>query len=124
MDVMIAMLKFKIFCSSDNVVIVDVVLLTSEASTASHASDIMKELISLCVDLKSFLADNNGLGSEETDAIKSICSIFENALSSSDGLPNEHVLAVLTVLFQKLGMLDYFFICCIRVTQLYFFHGT
>ena len=124
MDVMIAMLKFKIFCSSDNVVIVDVVLLTSEASTASHASDIMKELISHCIDLKSFLADNNGLGSEEADAIKSICSIFENALSSSDGLPNEHVLAVLTVLFQKLGMLDYFFIFCIRATQLYFSLGT
>ncbi|XWS43128.1 hypothetical protein CRYUN_Cryun16bG0075700 [Craigia yunnanensis] len=85
------------------------VLLTSEASTASQASDIMKELISHHIDLKSFSADNNGLGSEETDAIKSICSIFENALSSSDGLPNEHVLAVLTVLFQKLGESSYIF---------------
>ncbi|PPD81417.1 hypothetical protein GOBAR_DD21651 [Gossypium barbadense] len=77
-------------------------LLSSEASVASHASDIMKELISQHIDLKSLSSDNNGLGSEEADAIKSICSIFENTLSSSDGIPNEHVLAVLTVLFQKL----------------------
>lgn len=81
---------------------------------ASHASDIMKELISHNIDLKSLSSDNNSLGSAEADAIKSICSIFENTLSSSDGIPNEHVLAVLTVLFHKLGMLDYyFFICCI-----------
>lgn len=102
------MLVFKNFSSSDTVIFVELVLLTSEASTASQASDIMKELISHHLDLKSFSAENNGLGSEEADAIKSICSIFENALSSSDGLPNEHVLAVLTVLFQKLGMLDCF----------------
>ncbi|KAL1075665.1 hypothetical protein V6Z11_D11G380100, partial [Gossypium hirsutum] len=84
-------------------------LLSSEASVASHASDIMKELISQHIDLKSLSSDNNGLGSEEADAIKSICSIFENTLSSSDGIPNEHVLAVLTVLFQKLGESSYIF---------------
>ncbi|KAE8671691.1 ARM repeat superfamily protein, putative isoform 2 [Hibiscus syriacus] len=84
-------------------------LLSSEASVASHASNIMKELISHHLDLKSFSFDNNGLGSEEADAINSICSIFESALSSSDGLPNEHVLAVLTVLFQKLGESSYIF---------------
>ncbi|XVF56162.1 hypothetical protein PTKIN_Ptkin06aG0095200 [Pterospermum kingtungense] len=85
------------------------VLLTSEACTASKASDIMKELISHHLDLKSFSADNDGLGSEEADAIRSICSIFESALSSSDGLPNEHILAVLTVLFKKLGKSSYIF---------------
>ncbi|XWS59109.1 hypothetical protein CRYUN_Cryun08bG0093900 [Craigia yunnanensis] len=85
------------------------VILTFEASTTSQASDIMKELINHHIDVKSFSADTNGLGSEEAYAIKSICSIFENALSSSDGLPNEHVLAVLTVLFQKLGESSYIF---------------
>ncbi|KAK5787250.1 uncharacterized protein LOC108474118 [Gossypium arboreum] len=84
-------------------------LLSSEASVASHASDIMKELITDHIDLKSLSSDNNGLGSEEADALKSICSIFENTLSSSDGIPNEHVLAVLTVLFQKLGESSYIF---------------
>ncbi|KAK8588814.1 hypothetical protein V6N13_087709 [Hibiscus sabdariffa] len=84
-------------------------LLSSEASVASHASNIMKELISHHLDLKSFSFANNDLGSEEGDAIRSICSIFESSLSSSDGLPNEHVLAVLTVLFQKLGESSYIF---------------
>ncbi|XVE61118.1 hypothetical protein DITRI_Ditri06bG0014200 [Diplodiscus trichospermus] len=84
-------------------------LLTFEASTASQASDILTELIRHHIDLKPFSADSNVLGSEEADAIKSICSIFENALSSSDGLPNEHVLAVLTVMFQKLGESSYIF---------------
>ncbi|XP_017977564.1 PREDICTED: RRP12-like protein isoform X2 [Theobroma cacao] len=85
------------------------VLLTSEASTTSLASVIMKELISNHIDLKSFSAENNGLGSEEADAIKSICAILENTLSSSDGIPNEHVMAVLTVLFQRLGESSYIF---------------
>ncbi|XVF07210.1 hypothetical protein REPUB_Repub06bG0119000 [Reevesia pubescens] len=85
------------------------VLLTLEASTASQASVIMKDLISHHIDLNSFSADNNGLGSEEVDAIKSICAIFENTLASSDEVPNEHVLAVLTVLFQKLGDFSYIF---------------
>ncbi|XP_022766661.1 RRP12-like protein [Durio zibethinus] len=85
------------------------VLLTFEASMASQASIIMKNLISHHIDLKSFSADNDGLGSEEADAIKSLCAIFENTLSSSDGIPNEHVLAVLSVLFQKLGELSYIF---------------
>lgn len=85
------------------------VLLTSEASVASQASNIVNELISHHIDLKTFSADNNGLGSEEEYAIKSICAIFENALSSSDGLPNQRVFTVLTVLFQKLGESSYIF---------------
>ncbi|KHG08770.1 RRP12-like protein [Gossypium arboreum] len=98
---------FKSSQSSD--VMKEATLLSSEASVASHASDIMKELITDHIDLKSLSSDNNGLGSEEADALKSICSIFENTLSSSDGIPNEHVLAVLTVLFQKLGESSYIF---------------
>lgn len=41
--------------------------------------------------------------SEEAGAIKSTCAIFDNALSSYDGIPNEHILAVISHLFLKLG---------------------
>ncbi|OMO71321.1 RRP12-like protein-like protein [Corchorus olitorius] len=81
------------------------VLLTSEA-TASQASAILKELISHHIELKSYSADNDGIGNEEADAIKSICAVFENTLNSTDGIPNEHVLAVLATLFQKLDKLQ------------------
>ncbi|OMO60265.1 hypothetical protein CCACVL1_24282 [Corchorus capsularis] len=104
-----AILNLTFFFRYSHIVVdVDVVLLTSEA-TASQASAILKELISHHIELKSYSADNDGIGNEEADAIKSICAIFENTLNSTDGIPNKHVLAVLATLFPKIGESSYIF---------------
>ncbi|GLT26550.1 hypothetical protein SLA2020_016090 [Shorea laevis] len=90
-------------------------LLTSEVKTAAQASVVVKDLINHHIDLPASLIDENHSsdddfhGSEEADAIKSICSVFENILCSSNGIPNEHLLAVLSVLFQKLGKSSFIF---------------
>lgn len=92
-----------------HVIYTDLGLLTYEASTASQASDTMKVLINLYLEPKkvemnanqSFEAVNQQ--SEEADVIKSACAILENILNSYDGIPNEHLLGVISVLFQKLG---------------------
>ncbi|XP_038697299.1 RRP12-like protein isoform X2 [Tripterygium wilfordii] len=90
-------------------------LLTSEASTASWASGIMKELIDHHIDPKVFIPDENqsledvSQESEGAGIIQSICIILENTLSSCDGIPNEHILGVLSALFCKLGKLAVIF---------------
>ncbi|KAI8562287.1 hypothetical protein RHMOL_Rhmol03G0023000 [Rhododendron molle] len=89
-------------------------LLTSEASTAAQASDILKELINshisgnlLTIDNKS--VDDEVLRTMAANAIKSVCVIFENELSSCGGIPNEHILSVMSVLFHKLGEISYLY---------------
>ncbi|KAG6694233.1 hypothetical protein I3842_09G038600 [Carya illinoinensis] len=90
-------------------------LLNSEASTASQTSSILKDLLSHHVDPKSFSTpkdkqfDNECQESMEASAMKSICAIFENALSAIDGVPNEHILGVISVLFLKLGERSFVF---------------
>lgn len=76
--------------------------MTSGGNTSSHASCILKGLISQYTPENLSLEDRI-LGSEEDNALKSVCAIFDNALSSDDGIPNEHILAVISVLFLKLG---------------------
>ncbi|KAE8098771.1 hypothetical protein FH972_016809 [Carpinus fangiana] len=87
-------------------------LLTSEASTASQASSILKELLSRHVDhkfLKDKPFDDELQESIEASAVKSICAVFENTLSALNGIPNEHILGVISVLFLKLEKLSYVF---------------
>ncbi|RVX09572.1 hypothetical protein CK203_012400 [Vitis vinifera] len=89
-------------------------LLTSEASTASQASTILKELIKHHMDQRTLLINGSipfqdASENTESSAIKSICAVFENALNTCDGIPNEHVLDVISVLFLKLGEMSYFF---------------
>ncbi|CAK7342600.1 unnamed protein product [Dovyalis caffra] len=92
----------------------DLGLLTCEA-TASQASDIMKELINNYIDPKEIVMnegqslDDASQESEEANMIKSTCAILENILNSCDEIPNEHLLGVITVLFQKLGEMSYIF---------------
>ncbi|KAK4580618.1 hypothetical protein RGQ29_024312 [Quercus rubra] len=45
----------------------------------------------------------------EASAIKSVCLIFENALATYSGTPDEHILGVITVLFLNLGEISYVF---------------
>lgn len=96
-------------CSLIHVDFTDPGLLTSEARTASHSSDILKELISQHVDLSMLVNENQPFKDEGDDIIKSnalrsICAIFEEGLNSCKGLPNEPLLDVISALFLKLGM--------------------
>lgn len=101
-----------------HIVLTHLGLLTSEASTASHASDILKELISQFVDQKSLLvgesqpSDDEAHETVKASALISICTAFEDALSTCKGVPNEHLLGVISALFLKLGM-DKLVICMI-----------
>ncbi|KAK9290882.1 hypothetical protein L1049_009061 [Liquidambar formosana] len=90
-------------------------LLTSEASAASQASSVLKELINLHMDRRNFSTDGNQQfedevkGSMEAIAIKSTCAVIEKVLGTCDGIPNEHILAVISILFLKLGEISYLF---------------
>jgi ribosomal RNA-processing protein 12 len=70
----------------------------------------LKDLLSHHVDHKFLLThedkpfDDEHQESMEASTIKSICAVFENALSAHNGTPNEHILGVISVLFIKLGM--------------------
>ncbi|XP_062003932.1 uncharacterized protein LOC133721362 [Rosa rugosa] len=90
-------------------------LLTSEARTASHSSAILKELISQHVDLSSLLVNENQPFEDEgeniikSNALRSICAIFEEGLNSCKGLPDEHLLDVISALFLKLGKMSHIY---------------
>ncbi|KAH9679245.1 hypothetical protein WN943_027408 [Citrus x changshan-huyou] len=86
-------------------------LLTSEASITLQASAFVKELISQLADVKTNEILSFEDGDQENDearAIKSICAIFEDAIGF-DSIPNEHILAVISLLFLKLGEISYIF---------------
>ena len=74
------------------------------------ASSILKELLSHLVDYKTLLtdkdkpSDDESQESMEASSIKSVCLIFENALGAYSGIPVEHILGVISVLFLNLGM--------------------
>lgn len=97
----------------------DLGLLTSEGSIALQALGIVKELISQLADLKTFLVDeilsfeDGNLENEEASAIKSICAILEDAIGF-DSSPNEHILAVISLFFLKLGKWTLLF-CCMYI---------
>ncbi|OAY40418.1 RRP12-like protein isoform X3 [Manihot esculenta] len=82
--------------------------LTCETTVASQASLIIKEMINHFMDQKVLFLDEHqsfedvSQESEEADMIKSTCAIFENILSSYNGIPNEHLLEVISALFLKL----------------------
>ncbi|XP_004237106.1 uncharacterized protein [Solanum lycopersicum] len=88
-------------------------LLTRPENIALPASNILKEMINAHIDVKEFLtgkkqADDAALSSSEFETVKAICLVFENMLLSSSEYPNDHMLAVLSVMFLKLGeVLDF-----------------
>ncbi|CAN4089903.1 unnamed protein product [Withania somnifera] len=89
-------------------------LLTRPENIALPASNILKELINGHIDGKKFLTckkqavDDEALSNSEFEAVKAICSLFANMRLSSSRYPNHHVLAILSVLFLKLGeVLDF-----------------
>ncbi|XP_054815831.1 uncharacterized protein LOC129315791 isoform X2 [Prosopis cineraria] len=88
-------------------------LLTSETNTASQASSILKDVLKRHVHPLSLLIDTDQLScgrsgdSFESSALKSTCAVFENAISSGVGIPNEHILSVISVLFLELGEISF-----------------
>ncbi|CAI8602125.1 unnamed protein product [Vicia faba] len=90
-------------------------LLTSEANTASQASSILKDVLKHLLGSNILLnstyetfRDDSSLSSEG-DAIKSTCAVFESTLSATDGLPNELLLSVISLLFLELGEFSFEF---------------
>lgn len=85
-------------------------LLTFEANTASQASNILKDVLKRYVRPLSIAIDTNqtydGRSQEsvEGSALKSMCAVFKDALSTGDEIPNEHFLSVISILFLELGM--------------------
>ncbi|KAF7819035.1 RRP12-like protein [Senna tora] len=88
-------------------------LLTFEANTASQASNILKDVLKRHVRSLSLAVDtdqtDHGRSQEsvEGSALTSTCAVFENALSTVDGIPNEHILSAITVLFLELGEMSF-----------------
>lgn len=85
-------------------------LLTSEANTASQASSILKDVLKHLLGSNILLNStyqtfhNDSSLSLEGDAIKSTCEVFESILSATDGILNELLLSVISLLFLVLGM--------------------
>ncbi|CAI9301356.1 unnamed protein product [Lactuca saligna] len=82
-------------------------LLTSEA-TATKASNILKEMINRHIDV-DILTDENNVESKESRIVKSLCDALLKILSTHKGTPNEHTLAVISVLFLKLGKISHIY---------------
>lgn len=84
-------------------------LLTRPENIALPASNILKEMINVHIDGKKFLTgkkqavDDEALNGSEFEAVKAICLVFEDVLLSTSGYPNDHILAILSVMFLKLG---------------------
>ncbi|KAL9237963.1 hypothetical protein vseg_012450 [Gypsophila vaccaria] len=79
-------------------------LLTCEDNIASESSNILKSLIDhQLVDFKSHQAIQVVTDDPESNAISSICSVVMSLLDLFADVPNVHTLAVLSVLFLKLG---------------------
>ncbi|KAJ4837306.1 hypothetical protein Tsubulata_035842 [Turnera subulata] len=89
--------------------------LNYDTNTASQASDIAKDLINGFVDEQVLSShrdqffDDAGKESEEAELIKATCAALEKCLSACDGIPNEHLLGVISFLFRRLGDISHFF---------------
>lgn len=86
-------------------------LLTSESGTASQASNLLKEIINCHIHGRNFSTDENHSldGDMDTSALKSACIVFEKLLVSVKEIPNQHTLAVVSVLFLKLDKRSHHF---------------
>ncbi|XP_010448691.1 PREDICTED: RRP12-like protein [Camelina sativa] len=90
-------------------------LLTSTDDVASQASVILKDLISSHIDTNELLIEgslscedeDNVTSGDDINAAMSVCSVFQSALNSCDGIPKEHILTVINLLIEKLGERSY-----------------
>ncbi|XP_076943019.1 uncharacterized protein LOC143613098 [Bidens hawaiensis] len=80
-------------------------LLTSD-STATKASNILREMINHHIDVEVLLSsetDENNVESKASRIMKSLCDALLKVVNTNKGIPNEHTLDVISVLFVKLG---------------------
>ncbi|KAF9592771.1 hypothetical protein IFM89_017341 [Coptis chinensis] len=89
-------------------VFVSIAGLLSFDSVASQAASILKEMVNKHMDGSTLSSehqehDEEFMTTEESLAIKSTCAVFEKHLCTLNGVPNEHMLAVISLLFLKLG---------------------
>ncbi|XP_010439161.1 PREDICTED: RRP12-like protein [Camelina sativa] len=90
-------------------------LLTSTDDVASQASVILKDLISSHIDTNELLIEgslpcedeDNVTSGDNINAARCLCSVFQSALNSCDGIPKEHILTVINLLIEKLGERSY-----------------
>ncbi|PIA48369.1 hypothetical protein AQUCO_01400761v1 [Aquilegia coerulea] len=81
----------------------------------SQAASILKDIINKHMDGTTFrvseyqIENEKFMATAESLAIKAICAVSESMLCISDEMPNEHTLAVLSILFLKLGKVSYIF---------------
>ncbi|KAL2327043.1 hypothetical protein Fmac_020470 [Flemingia macrophylla] len=88
-------------------------LLAFEGNTAAQGSGILSDVLkhhfgTLSLKMGQTFHESSWEG-VEANAIKSTCAVFENVLSATDGIPNEHVLSVISVLFLELGEFSFVF---------------
>ncbi|KAF9592775.1 hypothetical protein IFM89_017345 [Coptis chinensis] len=100
-------------------VFVSIAGLLSFDSVASQAASILKEMINEHMDRSTLSSehqehDEEFMTTEESLAIKSTCAVFEKHLCTLNGVPNEQMLAVISLLFLKLVLLclHYYSLCC------------
>lgn len=85
-------------------------LLTRESDIALQSSNILKNMIDHQLSGIDSQPVSDGVMTElESDAIASMCSSLMRLLDACAGIPNEHALAVLSVLFLKLGRNSIFY---------------
>ncbi|XP_077241688.1 ARM repeat superfamily protein [Tasmannia lanceolata] len=89
-------------------------LLNFEVSTAGKTADILKDLTrqkdgSTFPTNTNQLSDVSIMSTEVSCAIRSICAVLEDIISACRGIPNEHILAVVSNLFLKLGESSYLY---------------
>ncbi|CAH9062717.1 unnamed protein product [Cuscuta europaea] len=101
-------------CSHLDFVIRSITGLLTCKATGLPASLILQELIKVHLDneklssTKIQMVDDKAINSPELAIVKSICAVFYDILRTSDGIPNEHILRTISVLFLKLGKISYF----------------
>ncbi|KAG1331802.1 RRP12-like protein [Cocos nucifera] len=87
--------------------------LSSDANTSKDAAHVLEELINLNIGPRIFLTNasqscNFEERSPEAAAIITICSVFSDLLDTCD-IPTEYMLAVISVLFLRVGEFSYNF---------------
>ncbi|KAL1330444.1 hypothetical protein AAHE18_12G110300 [Arachis hypogaea] len=84
-------------------------LLNLEGNTAVQASSILKDVLKHHLGPQSLTSsgdqrfDNCSQENMEGNAVNSTCAVFENAISAAAGIPTEHFVSVISVLFFELG---------------------
>ncbi|CAM8895857.1 unnamed protein product [Rhodiola kirilowii] len=85
----------------------------SNTGSAIHASSILKQMISQyvdrpdasCTNIEQFTEDEY----HDRPPVLGLCRLFEDVLKRCEGIPNEHILGVVSVLFLKLGISSFIF---------------